>query len=338
MVKCGCCGAEGTTRKGCSCQGGKSHICHKKAEANDKSNEGVPGLWKDWVMRRSGAELHPKGRERPADEVEEDQYKDWPRTKEGHCILPAAPNGLRSDEGIDDERRDKAVLDKKGTLRDKKPRDKEVLDEEGKPNGKGKGQQKCRYKNVHKAQTSGPSASTASTTMQPPGPQAHIGMIGLPEPDDGYDGDHIGMIGLPELDDGCNGDRMPLEQEGCTTADGSKGTWILVDSGAACHVCPRDWMSQADTCVQAGRDLKTVSGDSMQHYGRRTVRMKFDGSEGHGAAAFEVTDVQYPILSSGALMKSGHTVVFSPTNPYILRPTGEQIALEMRNGQSLIHI
>ena len=47
-----------------------------------------------------GAELNPRGRERPADEVEEptdeveeDQYKDWPRTKEGHCILPAAPNG-----------------------------------------------------------------------------------------------------------------------------------------------------------------------------------------------------------------------------------------------------
>jgi hypothetical protein len=146
MVKCGCCGAEGTTRKGCSCQGGKSHICHKKADADDKSNEGVPGLWKDWVMRRSGAALNPKGKERPADEVEEDQYKDWPRTKEGHCILPAAPNGPRSDEGIDEKRRDKdardeerrdqearfnAVLDKKGTLRDKKPRDKKVLDEGG---------------------------------------------------------------------------------------------------------------------------------------------------------------------------------------------------------------
>jgi hypothetical protein len=146
-------------------------------------------------------------------------------------------------------------------------------------------------------------------------------MLGLPEPDDGYDGDHIGMIGLPELDDGC--DHTPLQQEDCITANGSKGTWILVDSGAAGHVCPRDWMPQADTCMQTGLDLKTVSGESMKHYGRRTVRMKFDGAEGHGAATFEVTDVRQPILSVGALMRSGHVLVLSPTNPYLLRPTGE---------------
>ena len=69
----------------------------------------------------------------------------------------------------------------------------------------------------------------------------------------------------------------PVKQEDCTTVDGGKSMWILVDSGASCHVCPRDWMPQADTCAQAGLDLKTVSGERMQHYGSRTVQMKFDG-------------------------------------------------------------
>ncbi len=111
----------------------------------------------------------------------------------------------------------------------------------------------------------------------------------------------------------CGGtwEHMPSKMECVTTADGSEGTWILVDGGAACHVCPRDWMPKADTCAQAGLDLKTVSGERMQHYGRRTVRMKFDGARGHGAATFEVTDVEHPILSVGALLRSGHALVLT---------------------------
>ena len=76
----------------------------------------------------------------------------------------------------------------------------------------------------------------------------------------------------------------------------------------------------------------------MQHYGRRTVRMKFDGARGHGAATFEVTDVEHPILSVGALMRSGHVLVLSPTEPYLLRPTGEMLALEMRNGLPYVKV
>jgi hypothetical protein len=149
--------------------------------------------------------------------------------------------------------------------------------------------------------------------MQPPGPPTHIG-----------------MVGRPELDDGC--DHTSPDEENFITANGNLSTWILVDSGAAGHVCPRDWMPQADTCRPAGLSLKTVSGESMKHYGSRTVRIKFDGAGGLGVATFEVTDVRQPILSGSALMRSGHTVVFSPTNPYLLRPTGEKLALEMRNG------
>ena len=132
--------------------------------------------------------------------------------------------------------------------------------------GKAKGQQKGKYKNVQEVQTgddasyvssAGPSASTASTTrqqMQPPGLQAHIGTLGMPELDDGGKGDWIC---------GVTWEHMPIKQEGFTTADGSESTWILVDSGAACHVCPRDWMPKADTCMQTGLDLKTVSGERM---------------------------------------------------------------------------
>ncbi len=205
------------------------------------------------------------------------------------------------------------------------------------PKGKGKG----KYKNVHEVQTgddaasyvssAGPSASTASTTRQPPQPP------GLQA--------HIGALGPPELDAHCTGEwicgvtwETPAKQEYCTTGKGGTSMWIMVDSGAACHVCPRDWMPQADTCAQAGLDLKTVSGERMQHYGSRTVQMKFDGGDGHSAATFEVTDVKYPILSVGALVRSGHALILSPENPYLLRPTGEPLYLEMRNGLPYVQV
>ena len=76
----------------------------------------------------------------------------------------------------------------------------------------------------------------------------------------------------------------------------------------------------------------------MEHYGRRTVRMKFEGARGYGGATFEVTDVRQPIFSVSALVKSGHTVLLSPMNAHLLRPTGETIALEMRNGLPYVRV
>ena len=91
-------------------------------------------------------------------------------------------------------------------------------------------------------------------------------------------------------------------------------------------------MPTADTCSATGLILRTASGARMQHYGRRTVRMKFEGVRGHGSATFEVTDVRHPIFSAGALLKSGHTLVLQEVDPHFLRPTGEKLSLEMRNG------
>ena len=222
------------------------------------------------------------------------------------------------DEGIaDEERRDLEARDEKRRYLMWRARFNKVPDVEGTPKGKGKGygQPKDPYVRVQEVQKEDEESQACPASP--------------PEQEYGGKGDSIC---------GLTWGHAPVMQEDFTTVNGSKGMWILMDSGASCHVCPRDWMPQAEMCVQAGRDLKTVSGESMQHYGRRTVRMKFDGAEGHGAATFEVTDVRQPILSVGALMKSGHVLVLSPTNPYLLRPTGEKLALEMRNGLPYVKV
>ncbi len=148
----------------------------------------------------------------------------------GAASEEAAKDGLRSDEGIDEKARDDKGLDKKGKMKDK-----------GK---KGYGQPKDSYARVQEVQK-----EDEESQVCPASP---------PEQDDGGKGDWIC---------GVTWENAPLLREDCITTNGSKGVWILVDSGAACHVCPRDWMPKADTCLQAGRDLMTVSGESMQHYG-----------------------------------------------------------------------
>ena len=110
------------------------------------------------------------------------------------------------------------------------------------------------------------------------------------------------------------------------------GALILVDSGAACHVCPKNWMLTADTTTETGLVLKTASGARMRHYGKRTVKMRFAGVRGEGTATFEATDVRHPIFSAGRLAESGHVVVLRAGDPHILRPTGEKMPLEMHNG------
>ncbi len=147
--------------------------------------------------------------------------------------------------------------------------------ERGTPKGKGYGQPKDPYVRVQEVQKEDEESQACPASP--------------PEQDDGGKGDSIC---------GVTWENALLLREDCITANGSKGAWILVDSGATCHVCPRDWMPKADACLQAGRDLKTVTGESMQHYGRRTVRMKFDGSDDTEAANFDVTDWRCPVRSA----------------------------------------
>ncbi len=221
-----------------------------------------------------------------------------------------------TDEGIaDEERRDQEARDKE--KRYLKARFNKVPKVEGTPKGKGKGygQPKDPYVRVQEVQKEDEESQACPASP--------------PEQEYGGKGDSICSV---------TGESASLPREDGIKANGSRGAWILVDSGAACHVCPRGWMSQADTCLQAGRDLRTATGERMQHYGRRTVNMKFGGSDEHGAATFEVTDVKYPILAVGELLKTGHVFVFSPTNPYLVRPTGEKIALEMRNGLPYVKV
>ena len=107
---------------------------------------------------------------------------------------------------------------------------------------------------------------------------------------------------------------------------------ILIDSGAACHVCPRDWATSSSDADDTGLKFRTASGATMKHFGRRCVGLQMKNVQGTGMAQFEVTEVRRPILSAGRLVDSGHALILDSQNPHLRRPMGEQVPLETRGG------
>ena len=115
-------------------------------------------------------------------------------------------------------------------------------------------------------------------------------------------------------------------------------TLLMIDSGAACHVCPKDWMAPAGHLKETGMVSRTASGARMKHFGRRTVRMMISGARGEGLASFEVTEVTRPILSAGRLTDTGHQLVLRTADPHLLRQDGVKIKIEMLAGLPYIRV
>ena len=111
-------------------------------------------------------------------------------------------------------------------------------------------------------------------------------------------------------------------------------TWILFDSGAATHRCPKDFASDWPLLPLTGRapPLRSISGQPLIVFGRRIVKMNFDGQDSF--LHFYVCDVPYCVVSVGRLLRQGYSVQLSSEEHSLVNPEGCCIPVE-RHGSLL---
>ena len=88
--------------------------------------------------------------------------------------------------------------------------------------------------------------------------------------------------------------------------------YILIDSGAATHVCPRDYANQfpLEPCGASTPRLFAATNDEIPLYGVRKVHRK-SGNEDL-MVPFYVCDVKYPVLSVTRLLDRGFQLRLAP--------------------------
>ena len=106
---------------------------------------------------------------------------------------------------------------------------------------------------------------------------------------------------------------------------------LLFDSGAAVHVCPRDYATEYPLCANGSLPLlRTVTGEATTVHGTRTVHYQMDGRSTI-TVAYVVADVSMLVLAVSRLLRLGYVTVLTKGNSY-LQPGGTPYKL------SLIHI
>ena len=72
-----------------------------------------------------------------------------------------------------------------------------------------------------------------------------------------------------------------LEEHLLVSSISNHDDWILFDSGAATHCCPKDFASDWPLLPLTGRapPLRSISGQPLTVFGRRIVKMNFDGQD-----------------------------------------------------------
>jgi hypothetical protein len=93
----------------------------------------------------------------------------------------------------------------------------------------------------------------------------------------------------------------------CNSLDAANSEWILLDRGSMIHACGKGIAADVPMVPTSPRDLRSVTGSRINHYGKKVVDMQL-GSSGQRVPArvtFEVTSVRYPVLSLGRIFTSG---------------------------------
>jgi uncharacterized Zn finger protein (UPF0148 family) len=112
---------------------------------------------------------------------------------------------------------------------------------------------------------------------------------------------------------------------------------IIIDSGAAESVLPKDWCPQAALLKgeSYGKHYTAANGSHIKNRGEKIVSMVT--AEGQWKnLKFQVCDVTRPLASVSKIVESGHTVVFNPSwkgGSYILNlQTREKTWLRQQDG------
>ena len=136
----------------------------------------------------------------------------------------------------------------------------------------------------------------------------------------------VGDLNLPGLNTTFN-DTF-LEEHLLVSSISNQEDWILFDSGAATHCCPKDFASDWPLLPLTGRapPLRSISGQPLTVFGRRIVKMNFDGQDSF--LHFYVCDVPYCVVSVGRLLRQGYSVQLSSEDHALVNPEGCRIPVE----------
>ena len=104
---------------------------------------------------------------------------------------------------------------------------------------------------------------------------------------------------------------------------------ITIDSGSGIHTCPLHWGNGAGRWIGQGDclDIKSASGHTMRHFGKRRTRMEGFGTKRPIEIDFDVADVTKALMSVAVLNDNGNTVHFSKNGSYIEGPDGDRIKI-----------
>ena len=110
---------------------------------------------------------------------------------------------------------------------------------------------------------------------------------------------------------------------------------ILVDSGAATHVCPKDYATQfpLEPLGASTPQLFTATDDPIQVYGNRRVYYKCQGQP--VVIPYFACDVKYPIISVSRLIDRGYDLYWASTGT-ILR--GPSLRVTLKGGGNLFYL
>ena len=143
----------------------------------------------------------------------------------------------------------------------------------------------------------------------------------------------VGDLGLKNLNTTFKDDALEEHLMASTLEDSDP--WILFDSGAATHCCPKDFASEWPLLPLTGKapPLRSISGQPLTIFGRRLVKVDFEGQSCF--LHFYVCDVPYCVVSVGRLLRSGSDVNLSSRNPNTLStPDGHKVPI-IRHGSLL---
>ena len=143
----------------------------------------------------------------------------------------------------------------------------------------------------------------------------------------------VGDLGLKNSNTTFKDDALEEHLMASTLEDSDP--WILFDSGAATHCCPKDFASEWPLLPLTGRapPLRSISGQPLTIFGRRLVKVDFEGQSCF--LHFYVCDVPYCVVSVGRLLRSGFDVNLSSRNPNTLStPDGHKVPI-IRHGSLL---
>ena len=108
----------------------------------------------------------------------------------------------------------------------------------------------------------------------------------------------------------------------CAASGLADSNWVMLDSGASVHVCPKGWMQ--DSCCRRWQEenpkLRMASGAGIPYHGHVELELRICGVATKLKATFIECDVARPILSVAELGSNGHNITFNASGcEFLLR-------------------